>query len=107
MAASESADAQTVPAVRFNPVHQEISPPAQLESESLTSQETPGTPAHDAESREDISDEAKQGIRDLAKSLTHSNAMSSARMNHFVFDPVSLPPSRVCVYSTIAPIKEC
>jgi hypothetical protein len=95
---SEAPEAHPMAGVRFNSVQQEISPPSPLDSESLKS---PDTPAHEVESREDISDEAKQSIRDdLARSWTHTNAMSSARLNHFVFDPVSLPPSRVGVHSS-------
>jgi hypothetical protein len=75
-------------AVRFSSVTQEISPTAQVESIDLVKTKT------STESPERLTDKQRKEIRELSMSLQQSR-LQSDRMNQFVFDPVSLPASRV------------
>jgi hypothetical protein len=76
------------PSVRFNSVTEQISPltnpPATELTKTTTSTEPPET----------MTEDQRQEIRDLSVSLQQSRIQTN-RMNQFIFDPVSLPPSRV------------
>jgi hypothetical protein len=81
-------NAERNPAVRFNSVTQEISPSEQSDSIHPAKITT-------GQDRDDqLSDAQKKDLRDISLSLQQSRIQSS-RMDQFVFDPVSLPPSRV------------
>lgn len=75
-------------AVRFSSATQEISPDEQGNSIHLVNT------LAEKERDESLTEEQKKELRDLSVSLVQSR-MQSARMHQFVFDPVSLPPSRV------------
>jgi hypothetical protein len=75
-------------AVRFSSVTQEISPATQDDSVDLVKTKTT------TESPERLTEEQRKEIRELSMSLQQSR-MQTNRMNQFVFDPISLPPSRV------------
>jgi hypothetical protein len=49
---------------------------------------------------EELSPEAHEQIRSLAMSLQKSRIQES-RMSNFAYEPVSMPPSRVCIVSTL------
>ena len=86
---------QAVPpqqAVRFSSVNQEISPysePSQ-DDESLRLVNTVPSP----DSSRSVTEEQIQQLKDSSISLQKSH-IQSARMDQFIFDPISLPPSRV------------
>ncbi|TKA71034.1 hypothetical protein B0A49_06703, partial [Cryomyces minteri] len=70
-------------AVRFSSVNQEIEPASNLQDvQTLT--------ASEHQSREDLSPEAQEELRQLSKTLQNSN-IQSRRMDHYAFEPVSLP----------------
>ncbi|KAK5170742.1 hypothetical protein LTR04_004216 [Oleoguttula sp. CCFEE 6159] len=72
-------------AVRFSSVNQEIEPASNLQDvQTLT--------ASEHQSREDLSPEAQEELRQLSKTLQNSN-IQSRRMDHYAFEPVSLPGS--------------
>lgn len=76
--------------VRFNDDKQEIEP-----STHLQPTETPsGT-----RSRPDVPANIQQELRDLSISMQKSNVQAK-RMENFQYEPMSLPPSRVCPFST-------
>jgi hypothetical protein len=75
-------------AVRFSSVTEEISADTQDEPVDLVKTKT------STEVPERLTEEQRKEIRDLSVSLQQSR-MQTDRMNQFVFDPVSLPPSRV------------
>jgi hypothetical protein len=75
-------------AVRFSSVTQEIPPSEQNNSIHLVNIFT----GKDQAAK--LSDEQKKELRDISISLQQSRIQSS-RLDQFVFDPVSLPPSRV------------
>lgn len=81
--------------VRFSDVHQEIEPQEALEDvANLTGA---------GEQREEpLSPEAEQELRNLSKSLQQSRCQAR-RMANFAYEPVSLPPSRVCVRLSTRP----
>lgn len=74
--------------VRFSSANQEIEPvPDNLSVESLT--------ALNNRQRDDLNPEAQEELRTLSAKLQNSR-LQSRRMENFAFEPVSLPPSRVC-----------
>lgn len=74
--------------VRFSDVNQEIEPEAALQHvASLTGADA--TP-----SKEPLSPQAEQELRNLSSTLQQSR-FQARRMENFSFEPVSLPPSRV------------
>lgn len=74
-------------AVRFASVNQEIEPEHSIQSLStLTSSTSISNP--------EFSPEAQEEIRNLSRSL-QSSPLQQRRVNHFAFEPVSLPASRV------------
>lgn len=52
-------------------------------------------PGQEVKSSEDLTPEAKEEIRNLAMTLQKSKLQES-RLSNYAFEPVSLPPSRVC-----------
>lgn len=74
-------------AVRFNSATEEISP--NITSDSLQQVHTVTD-----KDRSELSEAQKKELQDLSVSVQQSR-LQSARMDQFVFDPVSLPPSRV------------
>jgi hypothetical protein len=75
--------------VRFSDVHEEIEPQAAVDH--VTALTGAG------EKREEpLSPEAEQELRNLSKSLQQSRCQAR-RMANFAYEPVSLPPSRVCM----------
>jgi hypothetical protein len=46
---------------------------------------------------EDLSPEARQQIKNLAMTLQKSRLQES-RMSNYAYEPVSMPPSRVCIF---------
>lgn len=77
--------------VRFSSVKQEISPEQLFQSQPVGA--VPGR-----EPRDDIPEEAQEELRNLAVSLQKSR-LQTKRLGDFAFDPVSLPVSRVSLYS--------
>lgn len=73
--------------VRFASVNQEIEPSHSIQS--LTT-----LPSNISISNPEFSPEAQEEIRKLSRSL-QSSPLQQRRMNHFAFEPVSLPTSRV------------
>lgn len=74
--------------VRFSDVNQEIEPEKAVQGVSdITGT---GKGAHDGP----LSPEAEEELRSLSMSLQKSRCQAR-RMEHFSFEPVSLPPSRV------------
>lgn len=69
-------------AVRFASVNQEIEPAHSFQSFTTLS-------------NADLSPEAQEEIRNLAKGL-HNSHLQQRRMSNFAFEPISLPASRVC-----------
>lgn len=80
-------------AVRFASVNQEIEPDPTLQSQfSPISEQGEGTQTIG----ENLEPKAKDELRSLAIGLQKSQLQES-RLRHFAFEPVSLPPSRVCI----------
>jgi hypothetical protein len=79
-------------AVRFSSVNQEIFPSLEpsRDDESLSLVDTFSSP----EPSKPATEEQMQELKDASMSLQKSR-VQSARMDQFIFDPVSLPPSRV------------
>lgn len=74
--------------VRFSDVNQEIEPEGALQHvASLTG-------AGENSSKEPLSPQAEQELRNLSSTLQQSR-VQARRMENFSFEPVSLPPSRV------------
>lgn len=73
--------------VRFASVNQEIEPAHSIQS--LTT-----LPSNTSISNPEFSPEAQEEIRNLSRSL-QSSPLQQRRINHFTFEPVSLPTSRV------------
>jgi len=67
-------------AVRFSDQNEEIAPVTQFEGEG---------------SRGNVPPEMEQQLRNLSANMQRSGLQES-RINHYQFEPVSLPPSRVC-----------
>ena len=82
-----ASDITQEPGVRFSSVLQEIEPEHSLHTESTQTQ-------NDSRSTEPLSPEVQEEIRNLSKSLQHSN-LEHRITNSFTFEPVSLPVSRV------------
>lgn len=74
-------------AVRFASVNQEIEPAHSIQSLSTLA-------SNNSLSNPEFSPEAQEEIRNLSRSL-QSSPLQQRRMNHFAFEPVSLPTSRV------------
>lgn len=91
--------------VRFASVNQEIEPSHSIQS--LTT-----LPSNISISNPEFSPEAQEEIRKLSRSL-QSSPLQQRRMNHFAFEPVSLPTSRVSkplyelAFETFSRIKRC
>jgi hypothetical protein len=75
--------------VRFSSVTQEIEPSQAMLSPVSEAPQQPDQPKQ-------APDEAE--LRSLAMSLQRSQLQES-RLRNFSFEPMSLPPSRVCLYS--------
>ena len=73
--------------VRFASVNQEIEPAHSIQSLTTLS-------SNISISNPEFSPEAQEEIRNLSRSL-QSSPLQQRRMNHFTFEPVSLPTSRV------------
>jgi hypothetical protein len=84
-------------AVRFNSVTEEISAP---KVEPLSTLEIVRTTTSPDSPTEHWTEEQKKELKDLSVSLQQSR-IQSARMDQFLFDPVSLPPSRVRLHFVI------
>jgi len=67
-------------AVRFSDRNEEIAPAPQFEGEG---------------SRGNVPPEMEQQLRNLSANMQRSGLQES-RIGHYQFEPVSLPPSRVC-----------
>ena len=81
-------------AVRFSSVNEEISPETSLQPvETLTSSSE--------KAKEELSPEAQEEIRNLSMALQKSRCQAR-RMEHFSFEPVSLPASRVSTLISMA-----
>jgi hypothetical protein len=89
-------------AVRFSSVTQEFSPSVNNDTDSASLEMHRTTTVADGQER--LTEEQRKEIRDLSVSLQQSR-MQTNRMNQFVFEPVSLPPSRVRL-SLASPIHE-
>jgi len=75
-------------AVRFNSENETIEPERSLEQiETLTSPPK-------RESRDDLTEEAQEELKNLSITLQKSR-LQTKRMENFAYEPVSLPPSRV------------
>jgi hypothetical protein len=75
-------------AVRFTSENETIAPESSLEQiEALTSPPK-------RVSRNDLTEEAQEELKNLSITLQKSR-LQTKRMEHFAYDPVSLPPSRV------------
>lgn len=74
-------------AVRFASVNQEIEPEHSIQSLSTLA-------SNISISNPEFSPEAQEEIRNLSRSL-QSSPLQQRRVNHFAFEPVSLPASRV------------
>lgn len=83
-------------AVRFSSINQEIFPSTEpsRDDESLSLVNTVTSP----DSSSSVTDEQIQALKDSSISMQKSH-VQSARMDQFIFDPVSLPPSRVSPHS--------
>lgn len=81
------AGTQETQSVRFSDVHQEIEPEKALEPATSIS-------ASGEQRDEELSPEAEAELRNLSKTLQQSRCQAR-RMANFVYEPVSLPPSRV------------
>jgi hypothetical protein len=77
-------------AVRFASVNQEIEPAPSAQSQS----ELPSDPT----AANNLGPNAKDELRSLSISLQDTRLQES-RLHHFAFEPVSLPASRVCLFS--------
>lgn len=76
--------------MRFASVNQEIEPD-QTAAQSRSSEPEPPS---DPTAANTLSPDAKDDLRSLSISLQDTRLQES-RLRHFVFEPVSLPPSRV------------
>ncbi|KAF2672469.1 Pkinase-domain-containing protein [Microthyrium microscopicum] len=85
-----SAGQHPEPAVRFSSVTQEISPSDNTTDESIHLVNT----ITEKSRSESLTEEQKKELKDLSVSMQQSR-LQSARMDKFVFEPVSLPASRV------------
>jgi hypothetical protein len=74
--------------VRFSDVNQEIEP------ENALQHVTGLTGSGETASKEPLSPQAEQELRNLSSTLQQSRVQAK-RMENFSFEPVSLPPSRV------------
>jgi hypothetical protein len=75
-------------AVRFTSENETIDP-----ENSLEQVETPTSPPK-RESRDDLTEETQEELKNLSITMQKSR-LQTKRMEHFAYDPVSLPPSRV------------
>jgi hypothetical protein len=83
-----NAQDQPAQAVRFSDVTQEIEPDqAAHHASALTADD-------EKPSKEQLCPEAEKEIRNLSMTL-HKSTCQAKRMEHFNYEPVSLPPSRV------------
>jgi hypothetical protein len=73
--------------VRFTSENETIAPESSLELETLVSPPK-------RETRDDLTEEAQEELKNLSITLQKSR-LQTKRMEHFAYDPVSLPPSRV------------
>lgn len=86
-------------AVRFASVNQEIEPAHSIQSLSTV-------PSNISGGIPEFSPEAQEEIRNLSRSL-QSSPLQQRRMNHFAFEPVSLPTSRVSESIFELVLKSC
>lgn len=88
---SESEHDKPHQAVRFTSENETIAPESSLEQvENLTSPPK-------RESRDDLTEQAQEELKNLSITLQKSR-LQTKRMEHFAYDPVSLPPSRVSLF---------
>jgi hypothetical protein len=78
---------QAPQSVRFSDINQEIEPEGAL-------QHVTGLTGAGETSKEPLSPQAEQELRNLSSTLQQSRVQAK-RMENFSFEPVSLPPSRV------------
>lgn len=85
---AQPATEQPPQTVRFSDVNEEIEPEGALQHV------TGLTGAGETASKEPLSPQAEQELRNLSSTLQQSRVQAK-RMENFSFEPVSLPPSRV------------